>query len=194
MRNPLQPHQVTLRCDYIGRAEAAALLEGSRRLAATPLSLLMRVFGATANAPWFQEGVLLDESMRHELDGCFPDDLAVSTQKCHLRVYGDGQGVLSADHSLAWGLTGYQHSGGPPQLLHLMSVAEKAALDRLFRQHRLRRASPPFKPLVQRVDCEWQEDFLAPLGIQLPTAGHPSAVFFDLWFNTSHHSSESSAR
>lgn len=146
----------------------------------------MRVFGATGEAPWFQEGVVLDQQMKQELHDCFPADLAGSTQRCRLQVYGDGRGVLSADHSLAWGLTGYQKPGGPPHLLHLLSGAEKAALDRLFRQHRLRRTSPPFKPLVQRIDPEWHADFLAPLAISLPTSGECPAVFFDLWFNTCH--------
>lgn len=161
---------------------------------ATPLSLLMRVFGATGNAPWFQEGVVLDQRMKQELHDHFPSDLAVDTQKCRLQVYGDGQGVLRADHSLAWGLTGYREPGLPPQLLHLFTSDEKAALDRLFRQHRLRRTSPPFKPLVQRIDPEWHADFLAPLAIQLPSAGECPAVFFDLWFNTFHRASESSTK
>lgn len=187
----LRPHQVTLQCEHAPTGDTRWPDGGAHALPPTPLSLLIRVFGACGAAPWFHEGVTIDVRARRELHHCFPADLDVAAQTCWLRVFGDGQGRLSADHSLTWGLTGYRDPGGAPMALHLFNEREKRALSAQFRQHRLSRSAAPYRPLVQRLDDAWHAEFLAPLALPLHGLEDCSAVFFDLWFNTSGESGES---
>jgi hypothetical protein len=179
-RTTLAPSQLRLVCRFWERESDKT---GTHVFSPTPLTLLNRVFGASRSPPWFDDGAHIDKVSEAELVSTLPLQLNHSKFVYRIEVTGDGKNPIKAS-SLSWGITKYSSLTAKPELKVLFDDQQKKALAELFRENQWSTSKDPFHPLIVRLDKQWIEHFLNPIGINLDTCKNNEVLFFDMWFNT----------
>jgi hypothetical protein len=176
-------NQFNLCCDFWSKDDASASHDqGSIPLKPIPLSCLQRIFGASRDSPWFDDGAFITPAIAIDLASSASIEFNHARYFYRICLYGDGK-IKFNPSLLDFGVTKYSVTDFSPQLLILLNQEQKRKLMKLFKSNRLFEFKKPTYPLSIRLDSSWVRDFLTPIGIELSSNPDEGRFFFDAWFN-----------